>query len=77
MLTDFQKDVIKGRTDYLLSYIFPDAQDRSAVVEAIANDVINDVEDCADWSRFEGDEYCHGDIDIALARVLKNKIVGE
>lgn len=77
MLTDFQKEIIKGRTDYLLSYIFPDAHDRSAVVEAIADDVINDIDETADWSRFEWDEYCHEDINIALARVLKNKVVGE
>ena len=64
---------IEGIKDYLNEHLLPifqDAYDRTEFIENIIDDVVEDIEDCADWSEFEDDEICWGDIDIALARIL-------
>ena len=72
-----QLDAIKHRVDYVLSYVVPDNFDRGAIIDSIINDVIDDISDTADWSDYVEDEYNEGDIDIAIARVIRKKIVGE
>jgi hypothetical protein len=76
-LTQEQCEGVLSRIDYTLSYVIPDNIDRGAVVDSVIDAVIQDIEETAVWSEFADDDYCEGDIDIALARVLYNKIVGE
>jgi hypothetical protein len=45
------------------------------VVYLIIGDVIADIEETADWSGLEDDEYHLGDVQHALARVLKRAVV--
>ena len=35
-----------------------------------------DIEQCADWQNLEEDEWCPGDVEIAVARILKERICG-
>ena len=76
-LTKRQKEAVKGGLNFRLIEIFPDAFDREEVIEEILDDVIEDIEETADWEGYEDDEWCEGDVDIALARVLKGRIVKE
>ena len=54
----------------MLGNIIPDYHDRYEVVDLILDDVVADIDETADWSDYEDDEYNLGDIQIALARVL-------
>ena len=70
----FTKDQVDGIEDEvhrILMPVFQDARDRDQVVDAIFNDVMTDIEETADWSELEDDEYHLGDIEIAVARALK------
>ena len=74
--TAFTESQVEGIKDYLmqkLGDIFTDYNDREEVVGAIIGDILTDIEETADWSHLEEDEYSISDTDIALARVLKNK----
>ena len=73
-LTEKQMLGIRDHLFSLLEGIFSDAHDRTEVVEEILPGVCSDVESTADWSDYEDDEYNIGDIEIAAARVIKNKI---
>lgn len=75
-LTDTQKEETIKRMDYLLGLIITDAIDRSSVIESLQEDVFSDIEQCADWQSLDEDEWCEGDVDIAVARILKERIVG-
>lgn len=75
-LTKQQIKEVNAQVRASLSAIIADAHDREAVLDSIIIDVISDIEDTADWSDYEDDECNLSDIDIALARVLKNKICG-
>ena len=75
-MTRVQEIIVRGQIDALLSSIFHDTWDREEVKEEIADDVIADIESSADWSDLESDEVVTDDIDIAVARVLKSKIIG-
>ena len=70
ILTEMQLDVVWDEVSILLQNIFPDDAERHEVVNLIIGDVIVDIEETADWSDYEDDEYNLGDIQIALARVL-------
>lgn len=74
LLTDLQLDAVWDEVSIFLSKIFPDDQDRHEMVNLIVGDVIADIEETADWSDYEDDEYCLSDIRIALARVLRGAI---
>lgn len=74
-LTDLQIDLVRVEMSGLLKNIFPDNYDRREVVDLITDDVVADIEETADWSGYEDDEYNIGDIQIALARVIKNAVV--
>lgn len=73
-LTEMQLDAVRDEVSIFLSDIFSDYQERHEVLDLIINDVLEDIEETADWSNFEEDEYCLGDIRIALARVLKGAV---
>ena len=72
-----QVDGIENRVHEVLSAIIPDAADRDNAVDAILSDVINDIEETADWSDLDDDECNLNDIDIAIARVVKEKLCKE
>ena len=76
-MTKKQEIFTKVRVDYLFQEIFSDIRDRSEVVSAIIDDVIEDVDCCADWSGLNDDEINLSDIDIAVARIIKNKLINE
>lgn len=76
-MTRLQEIAVRGQIDAKLSAIFSDDWDREEVKEEIADEVITDIDETADWSRIESDEVVMDDINISLARVLKSKILGQ
>ena len=69
-----QVDGIENRVHEILGAVITDAADRDNAVDAILSDVINDIEETADWSDLDDDECNLNDIDIAIARVVKEKL---
>lgn len=59
-----------------LSAIFSDNWDVAKVKASILDDVIKDIDETADWSNLDMDEVVTDDINIAIARVLKDRILG-
>lgn len=72
-----QVDGIENRVHEILGRVITDATDRDNAVDAILSDVISDIEETADWSDLDDDECNIGDIDIAIARVVKEKLCKE
>ena len=72
-----QVDGIEDRVHEILGAVITDATDRDNAVDAILSDVINDIEETADWSDLDDDECNLNDIDIAIARVVKEKLCKE
>lgn len=75
-LTDEQREQAVKYADGLLSNIITDSQERGEMMGKIQDALLADIEDCADWQSLDGNEWCEGDVEIALARVLYNKICG-
>ncbi len=75
-LSDEQKKQAREYMSSILSNLISDSFDREAVVSAIEEDVYMDIEQCADWQNLEEDEWCPGDVEIAVARILKERICG-
>ena len=69
MTEEHKKDIYKW-IDFTLTPVFPDSFDRDLVVNSIFGEVVEDVEQTAD------NIFNDSDITIALARVLKARIVG-
>lgn len=72
------QEQIKGVRSYLIELLLPifgDAWDREEVIDLVMADVVTDIEETADWSELEDDEVHTGDVEIALARVLKAAVV--
>lgn len=76
-LTATQKDCAVKYVSSLLSNIITDSFDREKVVGALRGEILEDIEDCADWQNLDEDEWCPGDVEIALTRALVNRIWGE
>lgn len=74
-LTEMQLDAVRDEVSILLGNIFLDDAERHEIRDLILDDVVLDIEETADWSDYCEDEYCLGDIQIALARVIKNAVV--
>jgi hypothetical protein len=74
-LTEMQLDGVRDEVSILLYNIFPDDAERHEIRDLVLDDVVLDIEETADWSGYEDDEYNLGDIQIALARVIKNAVV--
>lgn len=74
-LTEMQLDGVRDEVSILLQNIFPDDAERHEIRDLILDDVVLDIEETADWSGYEDDEYNLGDIQIALARVIKDAVV--
>lgn len=75
--TKSQVDGIEDRVHKVLSAVIPDAFDRDNAVDAILSDVISDIEETADWSDLNDDECNLNDIDIAIARIVQEKLCKE
>ena len=73
-MTELQIDAVRDEVSIFLGNIIPDYHDRHEVLDLIIDDVVADIEETADWSDYEDDEYNLGDIQIALARVIKNAV---
>lgn len=69
MTENNKKDIYKWIDNSLMT-IFPDAFDRDLVVNSIFGEVVEDVEQTADK------DFNSSDINMAIARVLKARIVG-
>ena len=74
-LTEMQLDGVRDEVSILLQNIFPDDAERHEIRDLVLDDVVLDIEETADWSGLEDDEYNLGDIQIALARVIKDAVV--
>lgn len=74
-MTSRQEIAVRGQIDAKLSAIFSDDWDREEIKEEIADDVIADIDETADWSNIDSDEVIVDDINISIARVLKEKII--
>ena len=75
-LTEEQEKEARQYISSLLSNIITDAWDREEIISAIEEDVYSDISQCADWQSLNKDEWCPGDVEIALARILKERICG-
>ena len=73
-LTEMQLDGVRDEVSILLQDIFPDDAERHEIRDLVLDDVVLDIEETADWSGYEDDEYNLGDIRIALARVLLDAV---
>lgn len=69
-MTEEDKKNIYKWIDNSLRDIFPDSFDKDLVVNSIFGEVVEDVAQTAD------EEFNNSDIDMAIARVLKARIVG-
>ena len=69
-MTKVQRLSVEAYLRSYLLFIFPDNQEREEVISLIIDDVVLDIDECADRSELEEDEIHSGDIEIALARVL-------
>lgn len=76
-LTEIQIDGVRDEVSFLLGEIFLDNAERHEVRDLVLDDVVQDIEETADWSNYDENEYNLGDIRIALARVLKSAIVSK
>ena len=74
-LTELQLDAVRDEVSILLGNIFLDDAERHEIRDLVLDDVVLDIEETADWSGYDEDEYCLGDIQIALARVIKSAVV--
>ena len=75
-LSEEQREEARNYMDNFLSKVVSDSYDREAIISAIEEDVYDDIEHCADWQSLEEDEWCPGDVEIAVARILKERICG-
>ena len=75
-LTEEQEKQARNYMNKFLSGLIPDNYDRDAIISAIEEDVYMDIEECAGWLKLGEDEWCPRDVEIAVARVLKQRICG-
>ena len=73
-LTEIQLDAVRDEVSLLLGEIFLDNAERHEIRDLVLDDVVQDIEETADWSNYDENEYNFGDVRIALARVIKNAI---
>lgn len=76
-MTKVQESAVRGQVRAKLSAIFSDFGDLESITDAVTDDVIDDINETADWSDLDTDEVVMDDINIALARVLMNRIFND
>lgn len=75
-LSEYQEEMARSHMHDILEKVVPDACDREDIISAIEEDVYMDIEQCSDWLNMDEDEWCPGDVEIAVARILKERICG-
>ena len=76
-MTKGQERSVIRLIDAKLSNFFTNHWDKCEIRDAIAKDVIADINATANWSGLKEDEVILGDIDTALTRELKRRILGK
>lgn len=73
-LTFAQENAIKERLDKILSIFIEKKCDREVIIDAVIEEVMDDIEYSTEWWKLQSDEWVESDIDMAFQRVLKNYI---
>jgi hypothetical protein len=73
-MTQEQRNGVKCHIDTLLRPVFSDVWERTEMVGYLIDDVVSDIDACADWTSLASDEINCGDIEIALSRVLLDAV---
>lgn len=76
VITEAQKIVIGFLVREKLAAIFNDLQEMTTIYQLIFDEVVSDIEDTADWSNIEANAVVNSDVDIAVSRVLYQKLIG-
>lgn len=76
VITEAQKIVIGFLVREKLSAIFNDLQEMTTIYHLIFDEVVSDIKDTADWSNIEANAVVNSDVDIAVARILYQKLIG-
>lgn len=76
VLTDAQKKIVSFLLNEKLQLIFNVRQEIENVHDAMFDDVVNDIEETADWSflTIENNEVVNSDVETSIARALYKKI---
>lgn len=68
--------ITKARREGISEYVYRrllnlmDSREADALTEKMMPAIIKDIKETTDWTDYNDDVYCYGDIDIALKRVL-------
>lgn len=73
-MTIEQRESVIEETERIVSNFFGNMFSAEEITESIINDVVEDIDETADWSSFEDDEICPDDVLIAVRRTLYNRI---
>lgn len=73
-ITEKQTDLVKGYVKTRFRFITLDERLINELSELVNDDVISDIEETADWSDLADDEWVRDDVDIALVRVLLDRL---
>ena len=74
-LTFAQENAIKERLDKILSVFIKNKGSREIIIDAVIEEVMEDIEYSAGWCKLQSDEWIESDIDMAFQRVLENYIL--
>lgn len=73
-LTDCQKDAVYSLIFEMFSAAISGIREASELASLIIEDVIEDIESTADWSRYNYNEYNRSDVSLAIYRTLKERL---
>ena len=73
-MTEYQKDAVYTDIIEMFKSYIPDLQNAAELANLIIDDVIDDIEETADWSALNDDEYVSDDVSIAIYRTLKTRL---
>lgn len=76
VITEAQKKLIGFLVREKLVAIFSNLQEMTTIYNLIFDEVVSDIEDTADWSNIEANAVVNSDVDIAVERVLYQKLIG-
>ena len=75
-ITNEQKTVTSNvAIGFLKEIVGYDMDDAISITENILDDVVEDIECTADWSNLEHDEVNFSDVELAVKRVIYDRIV--
>ena len=74
-LTEEQKVAVKQEVElFLQEQLGLECGDAGSIADSLLPDIVSDIEETADWSDFEDDEVCLGDVHLAIGRVMTKRI---